>query len=109
MAHVDLWVMIISVAIVTFTFRFSFFALLRDKQLPEWAMRHLRYVAVAIIPGMIALMVYNPNVENAAIDPARMISILTGLIVGFWSKNPLAIMLSCAIVFVGATALGIGG
>jgi branched-subunit amino acid transport protein len=69
-------------------------------------MRHLRYTAVAILPGLIAPLVLWPSATGGATDPARLIaagttlalSLMTGRIVIsiFGGAIVLALMLQFA-------------
>ncbi|PJN94093.1 hypothetical protein CNY89_16575, partial [Amaricoccus sp. HAR-UPW-R2A-40] len=48
------WVVIWGLGIGTFLIRFSFLGMIGDRALPDWAMRMLRYVPVAVLPGLVA-------------------------------------------------------
>ena len=50
---IKVWTIITCLAAGTYFIRWSFLGLLGDRELPEWAHRHLRYTAVAILPGLI--------------------------------------------------------
>ena len=47
----EIWTVILVLGIGTFLIRFSFIGLVGDRALPAWAMRLLRYVPVAVMPG----------------------------------------------------------
>ena len=47
---VQLWTIIISMAVGSFALRFLFIGLVGSRIMPEWVLRHLRYTAVAILP-----------------------------------------------------------
>ena len=47
----QVWTIIAALAVGTYFIRWSFLGLLGDRELPEWAVRHLRYTAVAVLPG----------------------------------------------------------
>ena len=55
-----IWPVIIGMAIGTFFVRYSFLGLLGDRELPEWFLRHLRYVGVAVLPGLIVPLILWP-------------------------------------------------
>ena len=57
MSDLSIWTVIIFLGIGTFLIRFSFLGIIGGRRLPEWALRHLRYVPVAVLPGLIAPMV----------------------------------------------------
>ena len=48
-----IWIVIIGVGLGTYLIRFSFLGIIGSRELPEWFLRHLRYVAVAVMPGTI--------------------------------------------------------
>ncbi|MFT7523108.1 MAG: branched-subunit amino acid transport protein, partial [Candidatus Paceibacteria bacterium] len=56
----NIWLVIVLLAVGSFLIRFSFLGLVGGRELPEWALRHLRYVAVAVMPGLIAPAVVWP-------------------------------------------------
>ncbi|MEO0359044.1 MAG: AzlD domain-containing protein, partial [Pseudomonadota bacterium] len=55
-----LWTVIICLGAGSWGLRFSFLALLGDRNLPDWVLRHLRYTAVAILPGLVMPLVIWP-------------------------------------------------
>ena len=78
----DIWIIIIGLAVGTFVIRFSFLGIIGDRELPEWMQRHLRYVAVAVLPGLIAPLVLWPSATGGEPEPARLIAAFAGLAVG---------------------------
>ena len=98
----DLWVIIVGQAIGSFVLRFSFLGLIGDKALPPWVLRHLRYTAVAVIPGLVAPLVVWPAATNGTPDPARMAAAVVTLGVGLWTRNViLAIGAGAATLYAG--------
>jgi branched-subunit amino acid transport protein len=91
---VAIWVVIIGVGIGTFLIRFSFIGLVGDRRFPEWAMRLLRYVPVAVMPAIAVPLVAWPAATDGAPDPARLIAALVALAVGAWRRDPLAAILA---------------
>jgi branched-subunit amino acid transport protein len=67
-----LWTVIAALGVGTFLIRFSFLGLVGGRELPEWMLRHLRYVAVAVMPGLIAPLVVWPAATGGETDPARL-------------------------------------
>ena len=53
--------MILLLGLGTYLIRFSFIGLVGDRQLPPSAMRMLRYVPVAVMPGLVAPLVVWPQ------------------------------------------------
>ncbi len=64
--------------------------------MPEWVLRHLRYTPVAVLPGLVAPLVFWPEATGGTIDPARLAAALVTLSVGYFGKNVLAAILSGA-------------
>jgi branched-subunit amino acid transport protein len=83
----QVWTIIIALAIGTYFIRWSFLGLLGDRELPEWAIRHLRYTSVAIIPGLVAPFVIWPTATNGETDPTRLAAAAAAIAVGVWRKS----------------------
>lgn len=98
----SLWLVIISLGIGSFGLRFLFLGLVGDRQLPAWALRHLRYTAVAVLPGLVAPLVLWPAATQGEIDPPRLAAGLVTLGVGYVTKNVFAAL------FGGAATLYLG-
>ena len=77
-----LWIVIVSLGIGTYLIRFSFLGLIGGRELPEWCLRHLRYVAVAVMPALITPLVIWPDATGGEIDPARLIAALAAFLIG---------------------------
>ncbi|MEC8195196.1 MAG: AzlD domain-containing protein [Pseudomonadota bacterium] len=82
--------------------RFLFLGVIGDRQLPEWVLRHLRYTAVAVLPGLVAPLVLWPAATEGQPDPARLAAAAVTLGVGYVTKNVLA------AIFGGAATLFLG-
>ena len=95
----ETWAVIIGLGIGSFLLRFSFTGLVGDKTLPDWVLRHLRYTAVAILPGLVAPLVVWPAATGGAPDAPRLIAAAVTIAVGLVTRNVLA------AIFAGATAL----
>ena len=78
-----IWIVIIGMGVGTYLIRFSFLGIIGGRTLPEWFSRHLRYVAVAVMPGLIAPLVIWPQATGGETDPARLIAALAAFLVGF--------------------------
>ncbi len=94
-----LWTVIILLGIGSFGLRFAFIGLIGDRTLPEWLLRHLRYTAVAILPGLVAPLVIWPEATGGVIDAPRLIAAVLTVITGFVTRS-----VSAAIA-VGAASL----
>jgi branched-subunit amino acid transport protein len=96
-----LWFIIFTLGVGSFLLRFSFLGLVGDRPLPDWALRCLRYTAVAIIPALIAPMVALSNEAETGPDAIRLIAALITLGVGIYTRNVIY------AIFAGATVLGL--
>jgi len=85
-----LWIVIILLGLGSFGLRFLFTGLVGGRQLPEWVLRHLRYTAVAVLPGLVAPMILWPPATQGTLDPARLAAAAVTILVGMWSRNVLA-------------------
>lgn len=104
-----IWTVIAVLGAGTFLIRFSFLGLIGSKPLPAWVLRHLRYTAVAVLPGLVAPLVIWPAATGGALDPARMAAAFVTVAVGLWRRSVLAGMIAGAVVLyavLGLTAWG---
>ena len=85
----QLWTVIIGLGIGTYLIRFSFIGIVGNRPLPAWALRHLRYVAVAVMPGLIAPLVVWPPATGGEPDPARLIAALAAFAIGIGTRSVL--------------------
>jgi len=67
--------------------------LIGGRDLPEWVLRHLRYTAVAVMPGLIAPLVMWPAATGGHTDPARLIAALAAFAIGIWRKSVIGAVL----------------
>ena len=86
-----IWTVILALGAGTFLIRYSFIGLVGDRQLPGWATRLLRYVPMAVIPGLVAPLVVWPQATGGQPDPARLVAALVALGVGAASPGITAI------------------
>lgn len=77
-----IWIVIIGLGIGTYLIRYSFLGIIGGKELPEWLLRHLRYVPVAVLPGLIAPLVVWPSATDGSTDPARLVAAGVALLIG---------------------------
>ena len=101
MTSAYIWGIVFALGIGTYLIRFSFLGLIGSKNLPEWVLRHLRYTAVAVLPGLVAPLVLWPAATGGQIDPARLCAALVTFGVGILTRNVIA-----AIVLGAATLFG---
>lgn len=76
------WLVTLVLGLGTFLIRFSFLGLLGGRQLPDWALTHLRYVGVAVLPALLTPMVIWPAATGGVPDPARLIAAMAALLAG---------------------------
>ena len=77
-----IWIVITGLGIGTYLIRFSFLGLIGGRELPEWCLRHLRYVAVAVMPALITPLVIWPDATGGEPDPSRLLAALAAFLVG---------------------------
>ncbi|MCW8902902.1 AzlD domain-containing protein [Sedimenticola sp.] len=82
-----IWIVIIGLGIGTYLIRLSFLGLIGGRPLPEWLLRHLRYVAVGVLPALITPLVIWPHATGGQPEPSRLLAALAVLVVGVWSNN----------------------
>ncbi len=100
MSNSAIWTLIISLGALTFLFRASFIVFLGNKEMPQNIQRYLRYVAVALIPGMIAQQIAYPASLGGKVDIIWVIAALTAILASLRSKNALIIMAVGASTFI---------
>lgn len=91
-----LWLIIVLLGVGSFGLRFLFLGFVGDREMPEWVLRHLRYTAVAVLPGLVAPLVLWPNATGGTLDPARLAAGCVTLAVGYLTKNLFAAIISGA-------------
>ncbi|SOB93418.1 branched-subunit amino acid transport protein [Rhodobacter sp. JA431] len=87
------WVIILALGVGTFFLRYSFLGLIGNRPLPEWALRYLRYTAVAVLPGLVAPLVLWPSATGGQPDPARLAAAAATVGVGLVTRNTFAAIL----------------
>ena len=100
MSTSSLWATMIFLGIMTFALRASFIIFWGDREAPQWLTRHLRYVAVAIIPGMIAGMLTYPPETADYHQAIWSLSALAALIAGVYRKDALSALLAGAGLYI---------
>jgi branched-subunit amino acid transport protein len=100
-----IWTVIVVLGVGTFLIRFSFLGLIGGKDLPAWVLRHLRYTAVAVLPGLVAPLVIWPQATGGEPDAARMLAAVVTLAAGLWSRSVLWAMTAGAATLYGVMAL----
>jgi branched-subunit amino acid transport protein len=102
-----IWTVIVVLGIGTYLIRFSFIGLVGDRVLPPWAMRMLRYVPVAVMPGLVAPLVVWPHATGGHPDPARLLAAGVALAIGAVTRSVLgAIAGGMATLYVALAVVG---
>ncbi len=101
MDNAAIWTTIFALGIGTFLIRFSFLGLLGGRDLPEWLTRHLRYVPVAVLPGLVAPLVVWPEATGGQADLARSLAALTALSIGALTRSVLSAIFGGMAVLYG--------
>ena len=101
------WIVIVLLALGSYAIRLSFLGFLGERALPDWLLRHLRFTAVAILPGLVAPLVLWPSGTGGDPDPVRIAAALVTLAVGWWSRVMLwAIAAGAATLYGGLWLVG---
>ena len=100
-----LWLFIAALGAGTFGLRFVFLGLIGDRPLPAWLLRHLRYTAVAVLPGLVAPLVVWPAATGGALDAPRMAAALVTLGLGYWTHNVILAISAGALTLFGGLAI----
>ena len=82
MTDATIWTVIVLLGFGTFLIRYSFLGILGGRVLPEWLLRHLRYVPAAVLPALVAPMVVWPQATGGEPDPARLAAAAVALLIG---------------------------
>lgn len=104
MSTATVWGIILALGLGTFLIRFSFLGMIGRRPMPEWVLRHLRYTAVAVLPGLVAPLVIWPAATGGVPDPARLLAGVAVVVAGVWSRSVLWAMGAGAV----ALYLGLG-
>lgn len=95
-SDLQIWIVIIILGIGTFLLRWSFLGSLGNREIPEWALRMLRYTPVAVLPALVAPLVTWPAATGGEPDPARLSAAAATLIVGILTRNVIAAIIAGA-------------
>ncbi len=103
----ELWLVIALLGLGSYGLRFVFIGLIGDRELPAWLLRHLRYTAVAVLPGLVAPLVVWPQATGGSPDAARLLAAGATVAAGVLTRNVLAaITLGAATLFLGLYFIG---
>jgi branched-subunit amino acid transport protein len=97
----QIWGIIAGLGLGSYLLRLSFLGIVGNRDLPPWVLRHLRYTAVAIMPGMITPLILFPQATGGTLDPVRLGAALATLAISFWTKNAVLTIFGGAAVLFG--------
>ena len=101
----QIWLIILGIGLGTYLLRLSFLALIGDRPLPEPVLRHLRYTAVAVMPGLITPLLLSPQATDGALDPVRLGAAVATIAICLWTRNATLTICGGAAVLFGLHAL----
>ncbi|MEO0750248.1 MAG: AzlD domain-containing protein [Pseudomonadota bacterium] len=102
-----LWTVIIGIGLGSYLFRFGFIGIIGNRPLPPWILRHLRYTAVAVLPGLVAPLVLWPPATGGELDAPRLAAAVVTVGVGITTRNPLiAIIFGACTLYAGLYLAG---
>lgn len=103
----ELWLVIVLLGLGSYAMRFVFIGLIGDRPLPEWLLRHLRYTAVAVLPGLVAPLVLWPAATGGSPDAARLAAAAATIAAGVLTRNVLiSIVAGAAALYLGLYLAG---
>ena len=82
-----IWIVILALGVGSFLLRFSFLGLIGDRPMPAWLLRHLRYTAVAILPALVAPIVFWSDGPGTTPDYPQMAAAGVALLAGALTRN----------------------
>lgn len=107
MDSIAVWTVIIGIGIGSFALRFIFTGLIGDRPMPDWMLRHLRYTAVAVLPGLVAPLVVFPQATGGELDAPRLSAAVVTLALGYTTKRViLSIFCGAAVLYLGIYLTG---
>ena len=89
----QIWLLIAGMGIGTYLIRLSFLGLIGDRELHPFVLRCLRYVPVAVLPGLVAPLVVWPAATEGQPDLARMLAAAAALMIGAATRSMIAAIL----------------
>jgi len=103
----ELWLAIVGLGLGSYALRFVFIGLVGERALPQWLLRHLRYTAVAVLPGLVAPLVIWPAATGGSPDAPRLVAALVTIAAGVLTRNVLAsITAGAASLYLGLWLAG---
>lgn len=82
-----IWLTILLLGVGTYLIRFSFIGLIGDRPLPPFVLRLLRYVPVAVMPGLVAPLILWPQATGGTPDAPRLVAAAVALTIGAATRS----------------------
>ena len=102
MSDTLIWTVIALLGVGTYMIRFSFLGIIGDRELPDWVLRHLRYISVGVLPALVAPLVLWPAATEGQFDPPRLFAALAALAVGIVTgRMLLSVFVAMAVLYMG--------
>ncbi len=101
LSDLQIWTIIAGLGAGSYLLRLSFLGLIGDRALPPWLLRHLRYTAVAIMPGLITPMIAFPQATDGQLDPVRLGAAAATVAISLLTRNTALTILGGAAVLFG--------
>ena len=100
MSAMDSVLVIAGMFIVTFGVRFMLFARAHKVEMPSFLDRALKFVPVAVLTSIIALMAFvSEHQLNVSLENPWLLGALAAFIVGLWRQQQLLTILIGVVVF----------
>lgn len=107
-AAAEIWSIIAVLAVGTYLIRFSFLGMIGSRPMPDIVLRLLRYTPVAVLPGLVAPLVFWPAATGGQPDAVRLVAAAVALGVGLWTRQVIfAILAGFATLYAGLFLTGV--
>lgn len=97
----EIWAIILGLGLGSYLLRLSFLGLVGNRALPPWVLRHLRYTAVAVMPGLITPLILFPQATGGQVEPVRLGAAIATIAISLWTRNATLTILGGAAVLFG--------
>lgn len=88
------WIVTLLLGAATYGIRLSFLAWSQNRVFSDRVKRLLDFVPVAVLPALIAPLIFFPTATGGAFDPVRVLAAAVALAVGLWTQNVMAVVVA---------------
>ena len=107
MDTLTVWTVIIGLGAGSYGLRFLFLGLIGDRDMPPWVLRHLRYTAVAVLPGLVAPLVLWPPATGGEVDaPRHAAAAVTVAAAALTRSVVMSILMGAGALYLGLYLMG---